>query len=230
MRSPSVFGGMDALPGHGCRLRLVGAEDVRDRRPSSEILHEIVVTLREIARMCGTPGGVSPASAGASLRDLHKFARHVRVEDTVNLYDLPEPAELRAVAELMPDVRPNGGKKIGRGAKAVLDRAEGKGHHVSVTCSREHMKTAPTRTRPSDGTRPCRVLAGDTSTASFGRVPLVGREEAERANGAGGNRPYGSDARSEFERVIRCHERFLDLARLRFAREGAGDDHEQRDA
>lgn len=61
------------------------------------------------------------AKAGASLRELHKFSRHSRVDTTENCYDFATTTQLRETAELLP--RLNGFMGSGQ----AVDRARGKG-------------------------------------------------------------------------------------------------------
>ena len=104
------------------------------------------------------------ARRGASLRDLHKFARHADASVTERSYDFAKVDELRHAAELLPELasklKKSGGKSEGSGVGLPKERSD--------TAGAGSQDPAPGREPPSQWSR------GDSTSGSdspdFSRV------------------------------------------------------------
>lgn len=188
-------------------------------------------TLREDMKACGiadSAAGVKGewhrfrkygirelARAGANWRELHKFARHTDVNETMGVYDLSTVDELRSTAGLMRKIRKSGGNGVaGRADRRYVMDAQTEGPTGE--------SSSPRRKQTND---PCRRSGSRSEQLGTSSVPRKGRSlglgETESLNGAAGNRTQGS-VQGLIDQITNAHVLYLDVV-LRLVEESDGD-------
>ncbi len=161
------------------------------------------------------------ARRGAPIRELHKLARHATLEMTTQHYDIAEVDELRAVAELMPDLK--------KTLEHRLDKADSVGQtdsgcNVTKRSIGQESKTEPSRpkgTAPQpESVQPHDRKVGSVRSPSRGSDP-VGLEPAgdEWSRGELNPRHHPPPATAQLiDRITQAHKSYLELC-LRVAGE-----------
>lgn len=150
-------------------------------------------------------------SLGGDLREVAKFARHATTDLTDEVYDMPEIADLRAVADLLPDlctIEPGG-------SAAPLDNGPGALHHGGIPL--EQVIAANVQTRHTESARRHAMARRDTDHPSVGRSPSA--EAAEPGADHAEKWSRGESTSRLVPAVIDAHREFLGVIRLALSRE-----------
>ncbi|MGE3175820.1 MAG: hypothetical protein AB7O32_00005, partial [Vicinamibacterales bacterium] len=148
---------------------------------------------------------------GGDLREVAKFARHATTDLTDDVYDMPEIAELRAVADLLPElctIEPGG-------PGASLDNGRGAREHPAIPL--ESAIAPNVQSRHTESARRHAMARRDTDHPSVGRSPSA--EATEPAADHAEKWSRGESTSRLVPGVIDAHREFLGVIRLALSRE-----------